>query len=33
LKTALLKKTTIPTNVYRPFMKTAEFFTNHPSEK
>ncbi|MDB6066202.1 MAG: hypothetical protein JWR26_2410 [Pedosphaera sp.] len=33
LKTALLKKNTIPTNVYRAFTKTAKFFTNHPSEK
>ncbi|MDB6066971.1 MAG: hypothetical protein JWR26_3179 [Pedosphaera sp.] len=33
LKTALLKKTTIPTNVYRAFKKPTGFFTNHPSEK
>ncbi|MDB6067022.1 MAG: hypothetical protein JWR26_3230 [Pedosphaera sp.] len=33
LKTAHLKKTTLPTNVYRPFTKSPDFFTNHPSEK
>jgi hypothetical protein len=33
LKTALLKKSPIPTNVYRAFKKSTGFFTNHPSEK
>jgi hypothetical protein len=33
LKTALLKKNTIPTNVYRAFKKAPEFFTNYQSEK
>ncbi|MDB6067828.1 MAG: hypothetical protein JWR26_4036 [Pedosphaera sp.] len=33
LKTAILKKTTIPINVYRAFMNTAKFFTFESSEK